>query len=263
MNLVRVTCGAALVVLSCVSSAAQAQERKIEISPFAGGYFSAGFQSFQTVQLLPTPVIREARPVDEPNSGIFGVRASYDLTPRFALEGAFGFSPAGLSSSPAVGAWTFTSISDFLMGRVEPAAAVVVGPSPFRGKDTFSYSGNVVFHWRKANGWTPFLTGGLGAAQRTGELALPAVVIPVVVPILLPEPQPAPTFPPSPRPGTTLAFSTPSPSETDFSVNFGGGVKKYFNDRYGIRIDFRNYTSEVGDDTVNNIEVSLGLILRM
>jgi hypothetical protein len=255
-----VICAAILLAGSCLAAVAQAQDCKIEIAPYAGGYFSAGFQSFQTVQLLPTTAVREIRPVDEPNSGIFGVRASHDLTQRFALEGTFGFSPAGRSSSPA-GVFSFSNIADFLTGNIGLPGVVVPRSPLLRGKDTYHYSGNVVFHWRKGNGWSPFITGGLGAVQRTGELALPSGPFPVF-PVISPLPPP-PTVPPSPRPATSLAFSIPSPSETDFSVNFGGGVKKYFTDRCGIRFDFRNYTSEVGADTVNNMEVSLGLIFKM
>ncbi|MGH9786899.1 MAG: hypothetical protein ACRD88_22235, partial [Terriglobia bacterium] len=42
-----------LVGIVFLASAAPAQERKIEIAPFAGGYFSAGFQSFNRVGLGP------------------------------------------------------------------------------------------------------------------------------------------------------------------------------------------------------------------
>ena len=77
------------IVLLAIS--AHAQERKIEIAPFAGGYFSAGFQSVKLVgfgpiviQPVPTPgplinitaAVRDLKPVDEPASGIFGVRGS-------------------------------------------------------------------------------------------------------------------------------------------------------------------------------------------
>jgi hypothetical protein len=54
-----------------------------------------------------------------------------------------------------------------------------------------------------------------------------------------------------------------APSDTSLSINFGGGLKKYLTDRYGIRLDFRNYLSRPLGDTVDNIEVSLGLILRL
>jgi len=255
-----VICASILLAACSLAAAVKAQDRKIEISPYAGGYFSAGFQTFQTVQLFPTPAIREIRPADEPNSGMFGVRASYDLNRRFALEGTFGFSPAGRDRSS-------------LLAELRPDPVIVpylaLYPAPvlpvpaFRGKDTYHYSGNVVFRWRKSNGWSPFLTGGLGAVQRTGELALPSGPFPVFVFGGISPLPPLPGLPPSPRPATSLALPFPSPSQTDFSVNFGGGVKKYFTDRCGIRFDFRNYTSEVGADTVNNMEVSLGLIFKM
>jgi len=40
-------------------------------------------------------------------------------------------------------------------------------------------------------------------------------------------------------------------------------VKKYLTDRYGIRFDFRSYISQPNGDTVNNMELSFGLIFRM
>ena len=251
-------------VFALLGSSALAQERKIEVAPYAGGYFSAGFQSVKLIGFGPAATVRDLKPVDEPNSGIFGVRASYDLTRRFTLEGTFGFSPAGrefagpfgpsplvlggIASPSAPGA--FPSPPTTAPTQPQPAPAPVVLPvvAPLiRGNDTFLYSGNVLFRWPRANGWTPFLTGGLGAVTRTAEVQVPSRP---VVPLI-------PTIP------IRLQFAVPSPTNTDFSVNFGGGVKKYFSSRCGIRFDFRDYVSTIGEDTVNNLEVSLGLILRM
>src|SRR3990172_9162450 len=166
----------ALALFDC-TIVAQAQERKIEISPFAGGYFSAGFESQSMLirgALVGTPPVgapstlvftSSYTPLSEPNSGIFGVRASYDLSTRLTLEGAFGFSPAGLRGYPAV--WTFASLSDFLTppssGVSTPSLSV--GSAASRGKDTYNYSGSVLFHWRKGKGWAPFIAGGMGAIQ--------------------------------------------------------------------------------------------------
>jgi hypothetical protein len=277
-----------------LASAAPAQERKIEIAPFAGGYFSAGFQSVHRVGLGPiilAPVpgrasalpftSGEVKPVDEPNSGIFGVRASYDLSRRFTLEGTFGFSPAGrnflspLFSFPAViatpapgdptplpppvprqpGPFTFEDMQGLLVGRPFLAPSV-------RGKDTFQYSGNVLFRWPGARGWSPFITGGLGAVTRTAEVRSPRTRIIPFVTFLPPAGEPsggaiAPIAAP-------IAASTfiPAPIDTDLAVNFGGGVKKYFSSRCGIRFDFRDYVSKVDEDTVHNLEASLGVIFR-
>jgi hypothetical protein len=70
--------------IAVIATTASAQDRKIEVSPFAGGYFSAGYQSFVSVSLLggiapiggldPDGTTVEFRPADEPNSGIFGAR---------------------------------------------------------------------------------------------------------------------------------------------------------------------------------------------
>ena len=262
-----------LFVFILLAASAQAQERKIEIAPFAGGYFSAGFQSVKLVGFGPAATVRDLKPVDEPNSGIFGVRASFDLTRRFTLEGTFGFSPAGREFVASFGPLPLALGG--IAGGTSPAqpgvspSPPVASPSPptsptgtqiaipvvaplIRGNDTFHYSGNVLFRWPRANGWTPFITGGLGAVTRTaeGNAQVRGGMFGLV-------PGVSPSIP------IRLSFVVPSPTETDFSVNFGGGVKKYFTSRCGIRFDFRDYVSTLGEDTVNNLEVSFGLILRL
>ena len=238
--------GMIFVLLAFGVLATRAQERKIEIAPFAGGYFSAGFRSATIVQ-LGAPGTREFKPVDEPNSGIFGVRGSYDLTRRFTAEGTFGFSPAGREFARvpiAIGILAPSPPTN--VTQAQQAAIAVLAPV-IRGKDTFQYSGNVLINWRKAKGWTPFVTAGVGAVTRTAEVrAVSGVPVPILggVPF---------------RPTIVV----PSPTSTDWSVNIGGGVKKYFSSRCGIRSDFRDYISPVSEDIVNNLEVSLGLILRM
>ena len=246
-----------LATIGLLATTAQAQETKIEIAPYAGGYFSAGFQSVKLVGFGPAATVRDLKPVDEPNSGIFGVRGSYDLTRRITLEGAFGFSPAGRNFVVSFGP------SPLVLGGITSPSPPVVSPTPptpptgtqialpvvaplIRGNDTFHYSGNVLFRWPRARGWTPFLTGGLGAITRTAEVRVRTGPLPLVTGIPI-----------------RLQFTVPSPTETDFSVNFGGGVKKYFSTRCGIRFDFRDYVSTLGEDTVNNMEVSFGLILRL
>ena len=248
-----------LFALLCVVPAAS-QERRIELSPYAGGYFNAGYQSLQGIIRFAGSVLSEFKPVDEPNSGIFGARASYDLTSRVSLEGAFGFSPAGRSSdlNPLLG-FSFTDLPNFelIEGLFGPLTLPMV-----RGKDTFHYTGNVVFHWRKSNGWAPFLTGGLGAIRRTAELVFfDGTDDPFL--ISFPPPGNDPNDFPFPLPTLPLSFPFPTPDTTEFSVNLGGGVKKYFTDRCGIRFDFRDYISSVGTDTVNNLEVSFGVIFKM
>jgi hypothetical protein len=277
-----------------LAGSAPAQERKIEITPFAGGYFSAGFQSVKLVQwgpsavasgpgiitLTPQPLpVRDLKPVDEPNSGIFGVRASYDLSRRFTLEGTFGFSPAGreftalspriilaqgLLPQPQPTPPQPVSPQPGQVGSGNPEGSLVVRPIPFpipfiRGKDTFHYSGNVLFRWPGARGWSPFITGGLGAVTRTAEVSSP---IGRIIPYLtLQPPSGTPSGAPIVAPIAASIF-IPAPIDTDLAVNFGGGVKKYFSSRCGIRFDFRDYVSKVDEDTVHNLEASLGVIFR-
>ena len=277
--------GIILLGMVFLAPSARAQERKIEIAPFAGGYFSAGFQSFNRIGFGPIilapgqpaqPTVlpitpREIKLVDEPASGIFGVRASYDLSRRFTLEGTFGFSPAGRQFTPVF----FPRIASVLAdapptppqpGQPQPAprpgqgqtGAIIFPPlaPAIRGNDTFQYGGNVLFRWPGARGWTPFVTGGLGAVTRTAE-----VVAAPRPPILILQPGPIPA---QPTPVAPIASSAivPAPIDTDLAVNFGGGVKKYLSSRCGIRFDFRDYVSKVDEDTVHNLEASLGVIFR-
>ena len=213
----------------CLTQAVRAQERKIEISPFAGGYFSTGYQSYRSIGNISG--LGPPATGGEPKSGIFGVRASHNLTSSLSLECTFGFSPTGLRFRRE--GWSFSSIEAFLTGS---------GPPPDRAGETYHYAGNILYELYNRVGWAPFFTAGAGAVTRTGR---EPTTTPVISPYLALSP-----------------VSQPS-TQTNLSVNLGGGVKKYFTDRYGIRFDFRSYISQPSGDTVNNIQVSLGLIFKL
>src|SRR2546426_11015384 len=81
-----------------------AQDGKTELAVFGGGYFNSGFQSFKVLNPTTGAQIGTFKPVSEANSGIFGVRGSYNFRSQMAAEATFGFSPAGRSqNSSAVG----------------------------------------------------------------------------------------------------------------------------------------------------------------
>src|SRR5436309_10569282 len=85
-------------------SFAFAQDEKTEVAVFAGGYFNSGFQSFKILNPTTGAQVGTFKPVSEANSGIFGVRGSYNFMPHMAAEATFGFSPAGRTqNSPAFG----------------------------------------------------------------------------------------------------------------------------------------------------------------
>ena len=71
------------------------QDEKTEVAVFAGGYFDSGFQSFKVLDPTTGAPVGTFKPVSEANSGIFGVRSSYNFRPQMAAEATFGFSPAG------------------------------------------------------------------------------------------------------------------------------------------------------------------------
>src|SRR5207249_10958720 len=80
-------------------SFAFAQDAKTEVGVFGGGYFNSGFQSFKLLNPTTGAQVGTFKPVSEANSGIFGVRSSYNFWPHAAVEATFGFSPAGRSQN--------------------------------------------------------------------------------------------------------------------------------------------------------------------
>src|SRR3989449_6000683 len=80
-------------------SFAFAQDEKTEVAAFGGGYFNSGFQSFKVLNPTSGAQVGTFKPVSEANSGIFGVRGSYNFRPQMAAEATFGFSPAGRSQN--------------------------------------------------------------------------------------------------------------------------------------------------------------------
>src|SRR5690242_6228124 len=84
-------------ILTC--HCAFAQDGKTEVAIFAGGYFNSGFQSFKALNPTTGAQVGSFKPVSEANSGIFGLRGSYNFKPQMAAEATFGFSPAGRSQN--------------------------------------------------------------------------------------------------------------------------------------------------------------------
>src|SRR6266566_3598937 len=80
-------------------SFAFAQDAKTEVGVFGGGYFNSGFQSFKVLNPTTGAQTGTFKPVSEANSGIFGVRGSYNFRSQMAAEVTFGFSPAGRSQN--------------------------------------------------------------------------------------------------------------------------------------------------------------------
>src|SRR5438445_1059560 len=68
------------------------QDGKTELGIFGGGYFNSGFQSFKLLNPTTGAQIGTFKPITEANSGIFGVRSSYNFKPQMAAEATFGFS---------------------------------------------------------------------------------------------------------------------------------------------------------------------------
>src|SRR5436305_9079560 len=95
------TCLVIVIWFALTHSFAFAQDEKTEVAVFAGGYFNSGFQSFKILNPTTGAQVGTFKPVSEANSGIFGVRGSYNFMPQMAAEATFGFSPAGRTQNSA------------------------------------------------------------------------------------------------------------------------------------------------------------------
>src|SRR5437867_8288394 len=116
------TCLVIVIWLALTHSFAFAQDEKAEVGVFAGGYFNSGFQSFKILNPTTGAQVGTFKPVSEANSGIFGVRGSYNFMPQMAAEATFGFSPAGRTQNSAA----FGVLVPVLVGVVGGQQAVPV-----------------------------------------------------------------------------------------------------------------------------------------
>src|SRR6266704_1926890 len=118
-------------------SFAFAQNEKIEVAAFGGGYFNSGFQSFKVLNPTTGVQVGTFKPVTEAKSGIFGLRSSYRFMPQMEVEGTFGFSPAGRSQNTPT-----TGIPAGIVLVTNPPAIPVPIRSPvLRDGNVYLYSG--------------------------------------------------------------------------------------------------------------------------
>src|SRR5438876_6749810 len=227
-------------------SFAFAQDEKAEVGVFAGGYFNSGFQSFKVLNPTTGARLGTFKPVSEANSGIFGVRNSYNFRPQMAAEATFGFSPAGRSQN----SFPFGMAVPVLVVPVESQQAIPIAVrSPvLRDGNVYLYSGTLLTYFNQRGTWRPFFTVGAGGITRTSKIAfiqnpLPILVRVTAVPIISP----------------TLV---PATTRTDMTLVLGVGFKKYLPHGLGVRMDFRDHINKFDQSTVNNMELSLGLFTR-
>src|SRR5213594_2113600 len=219
-----------------------AQDEKTEVAVFAGGYFNSGFQSFKILNPTTGAEVATFKPVSEANSGIFGVRGSYNFRSQMAADATFGFSPAGRSQN------SFAT-------RIPAGIVLVTNPIPvpirspvLRDGNVYLYTGTLLTYFNQRGTWRPFFTVGPGGITRTSKIAfiqnpLPILVRVTTVPIISP----------------TLV---PATTRTDMTLVLGVGFKKYLPHGLGVRMDFRDHINKFDQSTVNNIELSLGLFTR-
>ena len=234
-----------LAILTCfvlTSLPAFGQDEKTEVGVFAGGYFNSGFQSFKVLSASTGTQVGISKPTSEANSGIFGVRSSYNFRPQMAAEATFGFSPAGRSqNSPAFG------LVGVLIGS-QQAIPITVRSPVLRQGHVYLYSGTLLTYFNQRGTWRPFFTVGAGGITRTSKIAFVQNLLPFPVGVTT-----APIISPTLVPSTT---------RTDMALVLGAGFKKYLPHGLGARMDFRDYINKFDQSTVNNMELSLGLFTR-
>ena len=230
-------------VLTC--SLAFGQDAKTEVAVFAGGYFNSGFQSFKILNPTTGAQVGTFKPVSEANSGIFGVRGSYNFRPQMAAEATFGFSPAGRSQNSS--AFGLVPVLVVPVGSQQGTPIAVRSPV-LRDGNVYLYSGTLLTYFNQRGTWRPFFTVGAGGTTRTAKIAFvqntavrfdPSFIISIISPTLV-----------------------PSTTRTDMALVLGAGFKKYLPHGLGARVDFRDHINKFDQSTVNNMELSLGLFTR-
>ena len=230
-------------VLTC--SLAFGQDAKTEVAVFAGGYFNSGFQSFKILNPTTGAQVGTFKPVSEANSGIFGVRGSYNFRPQMAAEATFGFSPAGRSQNSS--AFGLVPVLVVPVGSQQGTPIAVRSPV-LRDGNVYLYSGTLLTYFNQRGTWRPFFTVGAGGITRTAKIAFvqntavrfdPSFIISIISPTLV-----------------------PSTTRTDMALVLGAGFKKYLSHGLGARVDFRDHINKFDQSTVNNMELSLGLFTR-
>ncbi len=146
---------------------------------------------------------REVGPADVglEDNVTFGFRAAANFTPNLAFEGILEFSPADSVCSGAC-----------LRSRIDTTE--------------FFLHVNLVWHLVEIGRLVPYLTGGIGFMNVSGDV-----------------------------PGGGQV------RETDFAANFGGGIKYFFTDKVALRLEVRDINTQLegASDRLNLIQATAGL----
>src|SRR5438034_8025764 len=214
-------------------SFAFAQDGKTEIGVFAVGYFNSGFQSFKILNTATGAQVGTFKPVSEANSGIFGVRGSYNFRPQMAAEATFGFSPAGRSQNSSA----FGLVPVLVVPVGSQQGTPIAGRSPvLRDGNVYLYSGTLLTYFNQRGTWRPFFTVGAGGITRTSKIAFIQNPLPILVRVT--------TVP------ITSPTLVPATTRTDMTLVLGVGFKKYFPHGLGARMDFRDHINKFDQSTV-------------
>src|SRR3989442_4198911 len=192
-------------------SFAFAQDEKIEVAAFGGGYFNSGFQSFKILNPTTGAQVGTFKPVSEANSGIFGVRGSYQFSSQMAAEATFGFSPAGRSQNSF--GFGMALVPVLVAGVGQQAIPVAVRSPVLRDGNAYLYSGTLLTYFNQRGTWRPFFTVGAGGITRTSKMAFLQNLQPVPVGGVTTTPIVSPSL-------------VPSTTRTDMALRLGAAFKK-------------------------------------
>src|SRR5437870_2823782 len=173
-------------------SFAFAQDEKIELGVFAGGYFNSGFQSFKVLNPITGAQVGTFKPVSEANSGIFGARGSYQFRPQMAAEATFGFSHRW----PHPKSFCVRSRAGFCGDST--ANTYRASLAGIADGNVYLYSGTLLTYLNQRGTWRPFFTVGAGGITRTSKIAFLQNLPPILVGVTT-----TPIFSPTLVPATT------------------------------------------------------------
>jgi len=214
----------------CPAAAAQEEGRdpedRVEIEGHFGFYTNLAFPTTRRenpaytpfASICPDPVVCALRPDIRSRDVRWqgGLRASYDITPRWAVEYSFTFTQSDN--------FRFT---DVFVEQPPPGTFVdvtILEQTPTAGR-LWIHSLNGVFHLRERGRWVPYLTGGVNAVSfgRGPNVRLERDQF-----------------------GPSLLTDISDNAEFSYNERFtrlggnvGGGVKYYWRRRFGFRADAR------------------------
>jgi outer membrane protein W len=199
--------------------------------------------AFSIILLLALPCLADERE----GSSEFELFAGSHLGDSFTMESDYGYHTYELDDSVLLGLRGGYFLNNHLAMEFTLAGTL---SQTWEGDDfnLYYYQGNLLLHFGEAN-FAPFVTVGVGVTTTN-------------------------------RPDLSTGYGERRHQVTDsnFSWNFGGGFKVYFNNNFALRTDIRSYWTAMDDrscdngdydencwnneNVLNTTEISAGFVFR-